>query len=461
MVVALAYCATPSKAIQAKLKHLTFYAKGDGTYTDLHLQIVTRGLKADLTDIAKPAYKVNATVSVTQGDKLIHTEKFVVEYGIDSRKEIPPAILAAARVYLSEGRYSLLVELRNAADLKDNVTAVDSLIIRPSKEGHLALALASNVRFLGEETLYQKESVAFTPDFREVFTRKDSIQLFVQYWDNADLLKKGGDLILRAGDKELATLPFAPTKGKWFEEVYTLPVSAFPPNTERLTCEIKSVMGKSLAIQELMIFVEEERAPIAQRDEKPCFDTGDRVLAKRVVSSLYPIMNGKDRQFMIQLTDKNNPASAEIYSAYYSNYWILNYGPNGCDSARAYEQKVATVEEFKAGSKPGFATDRGRVYLQYGPPNERTLNTNDPSAFPYEVWSYYQAGSQRNVKFIFYEPSSVINDYQLLHSDVFGEPQQPQWQVMIHRRTDNPRMGADNNEYTPHYGDKLNDAKQY
>jgi GWxTD domain-containing protein len=457
----LVFFAQTANAIQAKLKHHTFYAKGDGTYTDLHLQIATRGLKADLSDIAKPVYKVNATVSVTQGDKLIHTEKFMVEYGIDSRKEIPPAILAAARVYLEEGRYSLLVELRNVADLKDNVTAVDSLIIKPSKEGHLAIALASELRYSGEETLYQKESIAFTPDFRSIFKRRDSIQLFVQYWDNADLLKKGGDIILRVDGIPLGTLPFVPTKGKWFEEVYTLPISAFPVNAQTLTCEIKTVMGKSLAMEELMVFVEEERAAIAQRVEKACFDTSDRVLAKRVVSSLYPIMNGKDRQFMTQLTDKSNPASAEIYSAYYSNYWLINYGASGCDSARAYETKVATVEEFKAGSKPGFATDRGRVYLQYGPPNERTLNTNDPSAFPYEVWSYYQAGSQRNVKFIFYEPSSVINDYQLLHSDVFGEPQQPQWQVMIHRRTDNPRMGADNNEYTPHYGDKLNDAKQY
>ncbi|MEZ4983759.1 MAG: hypothetical protein R2795_01770 [Saprospiraceae bacterium] len=37
------------------------------------------------------------------------------------------------------------------------------------------------------------------------------------------------------------------------------------------------------------------------------------------------------------------------------------------------------------------------------------------------------------MRFIFYNPSLAADDFILLHSDVFGERQNPQWQLELYR----------------------------
>jgi hypothetical protein len=83
---------------------------------------------------------------------------------------------------------------------------------------------------------------------------------------------------------------------------------------------------------------------------------------------------------------------------------------------------------------PGYATDRGRVYLQYGPPNTMSDHYAEPSAYPYEIWHYYKLGSQSNRKFVFYNPDLVSNDFVLLHSDAQGELPNSRWEMDLHKR---------------------------
>jgi hypothetical protein len=83
----------------------------------------------------------------------------------------------------------------------------------------------------------------------------------------------------------------------------------------------------------------------------------------------------------------------------------------------------------------GFETERGRVFLQYGKPDSRTQVPNEPSAYPYEIWWYYHYKGQRNIRFVFYNPDMITNDYELLHSEALGEPNNPQWRLMLFSRT--------------------------
>jgi hypothetical protein len=72
--------------------------------------------------------------------------------------------------------------------------------------------------------------------------------------------------------------------------------------------------------------------------------------------------------------------------------------------------------------------------LQYGPPNTITSQPHEPSTYPYEIWHYYQLHNQRNRRFVFYNRDLATNDYELLHSDAFGEPQDYQWQLKLNQR---------------------------
>ena len=69
-----------------------------------------------------------------------------------------------------------------------------------------------------------------------------------------------------------------------------------------------------------------------------------------------------------------------------------------------------------------------------GPPNTRTQQPNEPSAYPYEIWHYYKIGNFSNRKFVFWNQELASNNYELLHSDMFGEPNNYRWQDMLQKR---------------------------
>ncbi len=127
----------------------------------------------------------------------------------------------------------------------------------------------------------------------------------------------------------------------------------------------------------------------------------------------------------------------------YMRYYIYNYfqNINKRDPAKAWKEYSAKVMEvnklFKGSGQPGYETERGYMYLRYGPPTDIVTVQNDPGALPYEVWQY-NVLTQKNQKeitnavFLFYKPNQMIGDYKLLHSTVAGELQNPAWRNYLY-----------------------------
>ena len=103
----------------------------------------------------------------------------------------------------------------------------------------------------------------------------------------------------------------------------------------------------------------------------------------------------------------------------------------------------------------GYETDRGRVYLRYGAPNSINQRYNEPSAYPYEIWQYWQIRSQTNVRFVFYNKDEVSNDFALLHSDLRGEINNRQWEMFLFQR--NNVFDVDQNNINNQFGNWSND----
>jgi len=80
----------------------------------------------------------------------------------------------------------------------------------------------------------------------------------------------------------------------------------------------------------------------------------------------------------------------------------------------------------------GHETDRGNMFLKYGEPSE-IIPGNDPGAVPYEIWIYdvLNVTSQTNVKTIFYNPDLATNTFPLLHSEIRGERNNPDWETYM------------------------------
>ncbi len=134
-------------------------------------------------------------------------------------------------------------------------------------------------------------------------------------------------------------------------------------------------------------------------------------------------------------TQKDALPNIDSKKKFFYTFWSARNALDPGDAWQAYRANVAVVNKiFKTQVKKGYETDRGRVYLQYGPPNTRTERPTEPSAYPYEIWHYYKINQYSNRRFVFYNQDLSSNDYELLHSDVFGEIKNSNWQVLLNKR---------------------------
>jgi GWxTD domain-containing protein len=93
-----------------------------------------------------------------------------------------------------------------------------------------------------------------------------------------------------------------------------------------------------------------------------------------------------------------------------------------------FERLEYASQHFGAANKEGWETDRGRILLTYGIPDniERFLNVARNK--PHEIWSYYNI--EGGVIFIFADLYGFGN-YELIHSTHTRELKQPNWKRLI------------------------------
>ncbi len=85
-------------------------------------------------------------------------------------------------------------------------------------------------------------------------------------------------------------------------------------------------------------------------------------------------------------------------------------------------------EHFGTMNKPGYKTDRGRVYLKYGAYDQIERFPSNSNRKPYEIWYYNSI--EGGVYFIFGDLTGY-SDYELLHSTKRGELHDYDWQRRI------------------------------
>jgi GWxTD domain-containing protein len=94
--------------------------------------------------------------------------------------------------------------------------------------------------------------------------------------------------------------------------------------------------------------------------------------------------------------------------------------------AVAYADK--TYGERGRAGVPGWKTDRGRIYVRNGAPDEILDRTRAGRSVPYEVWRI-RRGKDRY--YVFADRSNGLGLYQLIHSNDRKEIGLPNWQEII------------------------------
>lgn len=85
--------------------------------------------------------------------------------------------------------------------------------------------------------------------------------------------------------------------------------------------------------------------------------------------------------------------------------------------------------EGGAARVPGWRTDRGRIYIKYGPPVDVLSRPQAGNTGPYEVWKYTRT---RPLKYVFFDQTGFGN-YALIWTDDRREPSRANWRELLGR----------------------------
>jgi len=95
-----------------------------------------------------------------------------------------------------------------------------------------------------------------------------------------------------------------------------------------------------------------------------------------------------------------------------------------------YKHIAEANRRFREGGAaqiPGWRTDRGRIFIRLGPPDEVLSRPQPPGSLPYEVWKYTR---QRQLKYCFVDLTRFGN-YVLLWTNDRLEPSEPNWRQLL------------------------------
>jgi GWxTD domain-containing protein len=93
-----------------------------------------------------------------------------------------------------------------------------------------------------------------------------------------------------------------------------------------------------------------------------------------------------------------------------------------------YEIANQKFSRYMTEQHDGWNTDRGRILIQYGEPDEVIINASSIGTWGWERWEYEKV--EGGVFFIFLDWKN-LGDYRLMHSNKQGERFDPDWQRKI------------------------------
>jgi GWxTD domain-containing protein len=132
------------------------------------------------------------------------------------------------------------------------------------------------------------------------------------------------------------------------------------------------------------------------------------------ILALYPLSEGVELKVIKEIATNKD---IKFLKQFFYNFWQNRDRQYPEKAWREYADKLNDVsKKYGTNGQPGYETDRGKIYLQFGVPDilERVVNEKD--ALPYEVWFYYSTKGRTNVKFLFYQSGMLATQMYLLHS---------------------------------------------
>lgn len=437
------------------------YATPDKPYVEVNLEIAAGSTTFRRADSTHLQASVEVLILIKQGEQIVNYEKYVLNSPL---VEVPRALLDVKRLSVPNGEYVLEIQ---AVDVHDS-TNTDRFQTQLSVDVNPELYM-SEPQFLrgfradNTDNPFTKNGYYLEPLPFAFYDRYATRLVFYVEIYHSDKTLAGQEaytvryVIEQEKGNSIKSLVSVGTQRKRpapMDAVLSqMDISKLESGNYLLTIEVRNTANELLKTRSLTF---QRSNPFLLVNEN---ELTEEVLSRQFVQAL----DEKELRFALRAIGPllANEESATVHNLLTSSdlkqmrYYVFRYfvqqDANNPEQAYRRHMEVAHAahEKFKSGFRYGFETDRGRTYMRFGRPDDLIHVEDDPAAPPYEIWVYYNfpKTNQRNVKFLFYNPSLAGEDFIILHSNARGEINNPRWERVLYSRNAGEEYDGDN------YGD--------
>jgi len=457
--------ATAQSSLKATLDYRTFYIPGQGSLVDLQFQYAAYSLSHKIDSSGMHAsVGVYTAIKNAAGDT-VQRMSYILE-GPVVRDSVLEDFFDVQQFIIPPGRYTAAITLLDM-NSDEPASEGDVEIVVPNRQNQLSVSdilIAEVATPTTANTPFVKSGFEIIPRLSNFYgPQLNSLPYYVevyntnQFTDSIFGLQQrvindrneevsGFSKLMRMNTAEVAPVIRNVDISKLPSGSYKLEVAII----DKLTLKPSEV--KSVYYFDRVNEMEDAITDLSNVILDPAFQTSlTEDSLGYYLASLLPIARPAENKLIIETLKTKD---LDKYRKHIQQFWIQTSGVKASIAWLEYKKQVQFVQRLYATNfQDGFETDRGRVYLQYGPPNQITSRETSPQEYPYEIWQYDAIKQYHNKRFVFYNPDLTNNAYRLLHSDMLGETQNRAWQqALVKRTTPNGTIDDPNSNTTGGYG---------
>jgi GWxTD domain-containing protein len=444
-------------AIDASISHACF--KGEkGSYIEFNIYILGRSVTWEQVDTTDSQAKVEVGVFFKQKGQVVQFDK----YAMNSPKSLDPLNFEDLRRYaLAEGLYDIEVSLKDLHKVENAITYKSTIIVDYPDDmlRQSDIQLLSYVR--ADSTQNAQNTHIKNGYYMEVlpFAFYDRSYPNLTFYNEIYNADKGiGDdfmvsyavckLFATPNDKPLMIAHKRKKAAPYIVNLLQLDISQLESGNYRLVVSVRNRANELLSEKEVMfqrsnpnLEIKADTVSTETLNNEFVGQMAEKDLVYSLKSILMKVPDADVAVLNEMMKSKDLMAQRRYIFTYYSKI-----SPNLPEQAHdEYQMIVKAVDRmYNNGFGYGFETDRGRIYLRYGRPDDIVTVENEADAPPYEIWVYnkLELTQQTNVKFLFFNPSLIQNGFRLLHSNCRNELRNPRWKADLYKNIPNQQTGS-------------------
>ena len=211
-------------------------------------------------------------------------------------------------------------------------------------------------------------------------------------------------------------------------DVNTLNVNSIPSGKYRFMLFLADTLGNEIAHSEKPIFIHNPQiasttafTAISAKGAEFAGLTDDELIDEFRKAKY--IANSEATKTFEKITTTDG--RREFLAKFWADVEKGLYGREDMTRNLYLERVAIAIQRYRAMGKDGWLSNRGRVYILYGEPDEIQRFPNQGDSKPYEIWHYHKI--ENVVQFVFVDRAG-FGDYTLVHSTKRSEIYDESWQ---------------------------------